>query len=143
RLTSYPCSRWRWATEVGAERHTDSRGTVFLMDTPERLSAPRQYLEFRLFHDFSTGIIDQWMTHHIDAVHMLTGARFPRSVVAHGGTYAWKDHRENGDTVHVLLEYPEGFLCTYATSLVNAFGSSSRILGREGTLEFEKIWRLS
>ena len=60
---------------------------------------PQTYTDayFRLFHDFSTGIIDQWMTHHIDAVHMLTGATFPKSAVAHGGTYAWKDHRENGD----------------------------------------------
>src|SRR5581483_2665518 len=76
-------------------------------------------------------------------VHMLTGATFPRSVVAHGGNYLWRDHRENGDTVHVLLDYPQGFLCTYASTLTNGFGSSCRVLGRNGTLEYEKVWRLS
>ncbi len=113
------------------------------MGRPERKFDPRQYLEFRLFHDFSTGIIDQWMTHMIDTVHMLTGAKFPRSVVAHGGTYAWKDHRENGDTVSVLLEYPEGFLCSYSSTLASAFGSGCTILGRQGTLQYEKGWRIS
>src|SRR5262249_49907792 len=67
----------------------------------------------------------------------------PKSAVAHGGTYAWKDHRENGDTVQVLLEYPQGFLCSYSSNLANAFGSGCSILGRQGTLEYEKTWRLS
>src|SRR5438105_4359264 len=83
------------------------------------------------------------MTHLIDTVHMLTGATFPKSVVAHGGTYAWKDHRENGDTVSVLLEYPQGFLCSYSSTLANGFGSGCQVLGRQGTLEYENAWRLS
>ena len=52
---------------------------AFLLGKPFRKFDPRQYLEFRLFHDFSTGIIDQWMTHMIDTVHLLTGAKTPRS----------------------------------------------------------------
>jgi predicted dehydrogenase len=140
---AYSPYRWRRDEEVKALKETDVDWKAFLMGRAERKFDARQYLEFRLFHDFSTGIIDQWMTHMIDTVHLLTGAKFPRSVVAHGGTYAWKDHRENGDTVHVLLEYPEGFLCTYACTLANGFGSGCRILGRQGTLEYEDNWRLS
>src|SRR5437016_1046042 len=103
----------------------------------------RQYLEFRLFRDFSSGIIDQWMTHLIDTVHMLAGGTFPRSVTANGGTYAWRDHRQNPDTVHVALDYPQGFMATYSSTLTNAFGSACRILGRQGTFEYERAWRLS
>lgn len=142
-LNAYSPYRWRRDADVKVLQERDTDWKEFLMGRPERPFDPRQYLEFRLFRDFSTGIIDQWMTHLIDVAHMLTGATFPKSAVAHGGTYAWKDHRENGDTVHVLLEYPQGFLCTYATSLANGFGSSCRLLGRRGTLEFEKEWRLS
>src|SRR5207302_2523327 len=91
----------------------------------------------------SSGIIDQWMTHLIDTVHFLTGETLPRSVVAHGGIYAWRDHRQNADTVQVALEYPRGFLATYSSTLANGFGSSCRILGRRGTLEYEKNWRVS
>lgn len=34
---------------------------------------------------------------------------FPKSVVAHGGVFAWPDGRENPDTFQALLEYPKGF----------------------------------
>jgi predicted dehydrogenase len=74
---------------------------------------------------------------------MLTGAKYPKSAVAQGGTYAWKDHRENGDTVSALLEYPEGFLASYSSTLTNGFGTGAHVLGREGTLEYEKNWRVS
>jgi predicted dehydrogenase len=133
----YSPYRWRRDADVKVLKEKNTDWKAFLMGRAPRKFDPRQYLEFRLFHDFSSGIIDQWMTHLIDTVHLLTGARFPRSVVAHGGTYAWKDHRENGDTVRVVLDYPEGFLCSYGATLANAFGAGCRILGRQGTLEYE------
>jgi len=34
-------------------------------------------------------------------------------------------------------------LCSYASTLVNGFGSGCCILGRKGTLEYEKGWRIS
>jgi predicted dehydrogenase len=139
---AYSPYRWR-RKDVKDLKEKDTDWKAFLMGRKGRRFDPHQYLEFRLYHDFSTGIIDQWMSHMIDTVHLLTGATFPKSVVAHGGTYAWKDGRENGDTVHVLLEYPQGFLATYAATLANGFGQSCRILGRQGTLEYENAWRLS
>ena len=140
---AYSPYRRRRDADVKALRERDVDWRAFLMGKPYRPFDARQYLEFRLFHDFSTGIIDQWMTHMIDTVHMLAGATLPRSVTAHGGTYTWKDHRQNGDTVHALLEYPQGFLATYSSTLANGFGSCCRILGRQGTLEYENNWRLS
>src|SRR5207253_1750820 len=126
---AYSPYRWRRDADVQAMREKDTDWRAFLMGRPMRPFDARQYLEFRLFHDFSTGIIDQWMTHLIDSVHMLTGAGFPRSVTAHGGTYAWKDHRQNGDTVHVALDYGP-FMATYSCTLTNGFGSGCRIMGR-------------
>jgi predicted dehydrogenase len=140
---AYSPYRWRRDAEVAGLKESEVDWKAFLMGKPMRKFDPRQYLEFRLFHDFSSGIIDQWMTHMIDTVHLLTGATFPRSVVAHGGTYVWKDHRENGDTVAVLLDYPQGFLCSYTSTLANGFGSGCQIQGRKGTLEFEDRWRVS
>jgi predicted dehydrogenase len=135
--------RWRRDKDVQAIRGKDTDWKAFLMGRPDQPFDPRKYLEFRLFHDFSTGIIDQWMTHKIDAIHMLTGAKFPRSVVAHGGTYAWKDHRENGDTVQVVLDYPQGFQAIYSATLASGFGKAAYVLGRKGTLEVELNWRYS
>lgn len=136
--------RWRRPEEIKLLKEADTDWKAWLLNKPYRKFDAQQYLEFRLFREFSSGVIDQWMSHGIDGVHMLTGAKLPRSVVAHGGTYGWKDGRENGDTAHVLLDYPEGFLCSHTTSLVNGFGGrSGLVLGRDATLEFHTNWRLS
>jgi predicted dehydrogenase len=74
------------------------------------------------------------MVHAIDLLHYLLDAPFPKSVVAHGGVYAWPDGRENPDTFHALLEYPQGFLVSYSTSFGNDSDSSTRIMGDKGTL---------
>jgi len=140
---AYSPYRWRNPGTVKLIKEKDTDWKAFLLGRPMRKFDPHHYVEFRLYRDFSTGIIDQWMTHLVDTIHLLTGATYPRSAVAHGGCYAWKDGRENGDTVQVLLDYPQGFLGTYASTLTNAAGSCARILGRNGTLEYEKTWQLS
>jgi predicted dehydrogenase len=134
---------WRREAEVRELREADTDWKAFLQGKPERTFDPRQYVEWRLFRDFSMGLIGLWMSHHVDVAHMLTGASFPRSVVAHGGTLAWKDYREQGDTVHVVYEYPQGFLFSYAASQISGFGTMGRILGRQATLEFETQWRVT
>ena len=140
---AYSPFRWRRDADVKILNEKDTDWRTFLMGKANRPFDPRQYLEFRLFRDFSSGIIDQWMTHLIDTVHMLAGGTFPRSVTANGGNYAWRDHRQNPDTINVALDYPQGFLASYSSTLTNGFGSGARIQGREGTLEYEKTWRLS
>ncbi len=142
-------SPYRWAkkqTDLAALNESDVDWAAFLMGKRPRKFDPRIYRSFRLFRDFSSGIVDQWMTHGIDVVHMLTGQSYPTSVVAHGGIYQWRDYRENPDTIQVLLEYGRGeqkFLANYSTSLINAAGKATRVLGTHGTLEVEDVWRVS
>ena len=56
------------------------------------------------------------------------------TVIAHGGIFAWRDGRENPDTFQALLEYPKGFLVSYATSFGNDSPSFSRYMGKQATL---------
>jgi predicted dehydrogenase len=74
------------------------------------------------------------MSHGIDLVHWFMGDNFPRSVVAHGGVFAWHDGRENADTFQALLEYPKGFLVSYSTSFGNDAPSFTRYMGKKATL---------
>jgi predicted dehydrogenase len=74
------------------------------------------------------------MSHGIDLVHYFLDDHFPKSVVASGGIFAWKDGRENPDTFQALLEYPKGFLVSYATSFGNDSDSFSRVMGKAATL---------
>ena len=74
------------------------------------------------------------MSHGIDLVHFFLDDHFPKSVVASGGVFAWRDERENPDTFQALLEYPKGFLVSYATSFGNDSDSFTRIMGKSATL---------
>src|SRR6266566_6391909 len=144
---NYHGPRWRGRPEVKQIREEDTDWRKWLMTKPERPFDPRLYFEFRLYKDFSSGIADQWMSHGIDLVHWFTGDHFPTSVVAHGGIFAWKDGRETPDTFQALLEYPKGFLVSYATSFGNDADSFTRIMGDRGTLvniggEGSQRWKL-
>src|SRR5580704_2032523 len=131
---NYHGPRWRGRDEVKQIREQDTDWKRWLLTKPYRPFDPRAYFEFRLYKDFSSGIADQWMSHGIDLVHHMLDDHFPPSVMAHGGVYAWPDGRENPDTFHALLEYPKGFLVSYATSFGNDSDSFTRIMGKKATL---------
>jgi len=131
---NYHGPRWRGREEVTQLREEDTDWRRWLLGKPYRPFDPRMYFEFRLYRDFSSGIADQWMSHGIDLVHYFLEDEFPRSVMASGGVFAWKDGRENPDTFQALLEYPKGFLVSYATSFGNDSDSFTRIMGKNATL---------
>ena len=131
---NYHGPRWRGRKEVAQIREADTDWGKWLMAKPQRPFDPRIYFEFRLYKEFSSGIADQWMSHGIDLVHYFMDDRVPRSVVAHGGIFAWQDGRENPDTFQALLEYPKGFLVSYATSFGNDSPGYTRYMGKKATL---------
>ena len=131
---NYHGPRWRGrdATKLIREQDTDWR--KWLLTKPYRPFDPQVYCEFRLYREFSSGIPDQWMSHAIDLVHWFMNDSFPRSVVAHGGVFAWHDGRENADTFQALLDYPKGFLVSYSTSFGNDSPGFTRYMGKMATL---------
>ncbi len=131
---NYHGPRWRGRPEVKEIREQDTDWRRWLLKKAYRPFDPRAYFEFRLYKDFSGGITDQWMSHGIDLVHFFLDDHFPKSVVASGGVFAWQDERENPDTFQTLLEYPKGFLVSYATSFGNDSDSFTRIMGKNATL---------
>jgi predicted dehydrogenase len=132
---NYNGPRWRGRKEVKQIREADTDWKRWLMAKPYRPFDPQLYFEFRLYKEFSGGIADQWMSHAIDLVHWFMDDHLPHSVVSQGGIFAWKDGRENPDTFHTLLEYPKGFVVSYATCFGNASPGSTRYMGKKATLE--------
>jgi predicted dehydrogenase len=120
--------RWRRPALVAQVREQDTDWKRFLINRPFEPWDPRKYLEYRLFWPYSSGIPDQWMVHQIDTVHWFTGYPHPRSVVANGGIYLWKDGRRNWDTITIVFDYgplddpSKGFQVTYASRMTNAAG---------------------
>ena len=131
---NYHGPRWRGRPEVKQIQEADTDWRRWLLNKPYRPFDPQAYFEFRLYRDFSGGIADQWLSHGIDLMHFFLDENFPKSVVAHGGVFAWHDGRENPDTFQTLLEYSKGFMVSFSTSFGNDSDSFSRIMGKKATL---------
>ena len=131
---NYHGPRWRGRPEVKLIREQDTDWHSWLMTKPARPFDPQLYFEFRLYKDFSSGIPDQWMSHGIDLVHFFLDEKYPESVVANGGVFAWHDGRENPDTFQALFTYSRGLLVSYSTSFGNDAPSFTRIMGKTATM---------
>jgi predicted dehydrogenase len=117
--------RWRRLDAVSRMKEADTDWKRFLMNRPYEPFDARKHLEFRLFWPYSSGLPGQWMSHQIDTVHWFTGMKHPRSVVANGGVYWWKDGRQNWDTMTAVFDYgqennpDQGFQVVFSSRMHN------------------------
>jgi predicted dehydrogenase len=125
--------RWRRPKLVEVLRQEDTDWKRFLMGRTKDAFDPHKYIEFRLYWPYSSGIPDQWMVHQIDALHFITGLPHPRSVVANGGIYQWRDGRINPDSVTAVFEYgplndpKQGFQVVFTGHLSNSARGQSEV----------------
>jgi predicted dehydrogenase len=137
--------RWRRPNVVPLLKEQDTDWKRYLLNRPYEPFDARKYLEFRLFWPYSSGIPDQWLVHQIDTVHWFTGYPHPRSVVANGGIYLWKDGRKNWDTMTAVFDYgplddpTKGFQVIYSSRMTNSAGDVKEIYrSNGGTLDMDK-----
>jgi predicted dehydrogenase len=137
--------RWRRPDVVPLLKEQDTDWKRYLLNRPYEPFDARKYLEFRLFWPYSSGIPDQWLVHQIDTVHWFTGYPHPRSVVANGGIYLWKDGRKNWDTMTAVFDYgplddpTKGFQVIYSSRMTNSAGGVKEIYrSNGGSLDMDK-----
>jgi predicted dehydrogenase len=137
--------RWRRPDVVPLLKEQDTDWKRYLINRPYEAFDARKYLEFRLFWPYSSGIPDQWLVHQIDTVHWFTGYPHPRSVVANGGIYVWKDGRKNWDTMTAVFDYgplddpTKGFQVIYSSRMTNSAGGVKEIYySNGGKLDMDK-----
>ncbi len=122
--------RWRLPELTEQIKESDTDWKRYLMNRPYEAWDARKYLEYRLFWPYSSGIPGQWMSHQIDTVHWFSHLPHPRSAVANGGIYVWKDGRRNFDTLTAVFDYgpldnpDEGFQVIYSSRQTNASGGT-------------------
>jgi predicted dehydrogenase len=130
--------RWRRPALVAQLKEEDTDWKRFLLNRPYENFDPRKYLEFRLFWPYSSGQPGQWMSHQIDTVHWFSGLKHPRSVVANGGIYTWKDGRTNWDTTTAVFDYgpaddpASGFQVTFSSRMSNGDENPAEIYYSNG-----------
>ena len=128
------------------------RAPQFLQSKPENLDWPRflgpvrwrdydpqQFFNWRAYLDFGGGQVTDLFTHWIDVVHMFLGQDVPKSAVAAGGVYNYKDGRTAPDTINVLLEYPSEFTATFEATLAPGItGEGIEFCGTQGRLWIDR-----
>ena len=137
--------RWRRPDQVPLLKEEDTDWKRFQLNRPFEPFDARKYLEFRLFWPYSSGIPDQWLVHQIDTVHWFSGYPHPRSVVANGGIYCWKDGRRNWDTFTAVYDYgpaddmTKGFQVVYSSRQTNSAGGVKELYySNGGMLDMDK-----
>jgi len=137
--------RWRRPDVVPLLKEQDTDWKRYLLNRPYEAFDARKYLEFRLFWPYSSGIPDQWLVHQIDTVHWFSGYPHPRSVVANGGIYLWKDGRQNWDTMTAVFDYgplddpSKGFQVQYSSRFTNsASGVRELYYSNGGMIDMDK-----
>lgn len=129
--------RWRRPALVAKLKQEDIDWKRFLLNRPADTWDPRKYLEYRLFWPYSSGMPGQWMSHQIDTVHWFTQLHHPRSVVANGGIYTWKDGRKNWDSMVAVFDYgkpdnSDGFQVTFTSRMQNSVGDVGEVYYSNG-----------
>lgn len=130
--------RWRRPALVSQLKEEDTDWKRYLINRPFEPFDARKYLEYRLFWPYSSGMPGQWMSHQIDTVHWFSDLQHPRSVVANGGIYMWKDGRKNWDTTTAVFEYgPEndpttGFQVVFTSRMHNGDENPAEIYYSNG-----------
>ncbi len=136
--------RWKRPQLVKAINESDTDWRRYLMNRPYEPWDPRKYIEYRWFWPYSSGIIGQWMAHHIDQVQWITGYDYPRSVVANGGHFLGHELERNPNTLTVVLDYgpkgdlSKGFQVIYSSRFTNSAGRNSRVIySNRGSLNMQ------
>jgi predicted dehydrogenase len=129
----------RWRRDYSAVQPAEVAWEQFLMHLPRRPFDARRLREWQLFSDYTNGIPGLWMSHFSDVVHWFMQDPYPAGAVANGGVFLWKDGRETSDVFHALLDYPKGFLFSFAMSLTNAAGDRNLWHGTRGTLDLDAL----
>ena len=130
--------RWRRPALVEGLKESDVDWKRYLVNRPYEPFDPRKFVEYRLFWPYSSGIPGQWMSHQIDTVHWFAQLPHPRSCVANGGIYQWKDGRKNADTLTVVFDYgplndpSSGFQVQFTSRFSNSAGETKELYYSNG-----------
>jgi predicted dehydrogenase len=109
---------------------------AFLNGRPRRPFDANQFINWRLFWDYSGGNVTENMVHQVAFVMRALDLPLPSAAYMSGGVFSEKDGREVPDTIAVTLDFPNDLVVTWQSTFSNKhYGIGDRILGSHGTIE--------
>jgi len=132
-----PRGKPQWVRQIPSDCTPGNvRWDAFLNGRSRRPFDANQFINWRLFWDFSGGNVTENMVHQIAFVMRALDLPLPTSAYMSGGVYSEKDGREVPDTIAVTLDFPGDLVVTWQSTFNNKrYGIGDRILGSHGTIE--------
>ena len=118
-----PGGAWQYEIEdEGTAKTIDWKQFQAKAPTKLPFNAER-FFRWRKWFDYGTGLAGDLLSHEYDAVNQIMDLGIPKTAVASGGIYFYKDGRDVPDVFQVVYEYPDRNL-TYMYSATLASGKS-------------------
>ncbi len=90
-------------------------------------------INWRMYEEFSGGLLAELTSHQLDYVHWLFDER-PTRVVGSGGIDYWKDGRETLDNTHCVYDYPSRKVTATCLTANAHAGYRIELRGSRGTI---------
>ena len=112
----------------------------FLGPSPRRPFSMERFFRWRLWFDYGTGLSGDLFTHEYDSMNMILDLGIPKSAVATGGIYFYKDNREVPDVYQAIYEYPDRELTLlYSATLASNTKRGKLIMGNDATMDLGQL----
>ena len=95
-----------------------------------------RFFRWRCWFDYGTGLSGDLLSHEYDAVNQILEVGIPKTAVASGGIYFFKDGRDVPDVFQAVFEYPDRDLTlVYSATLANGKWRGKLFMGHDATME--------
>ncbi len=103
-----------------------------------------RFFRWRCWFDYGTGLAGDLLSHEYDAVNQILECGIPKSAMASGGIYYFKDGRDVPDVFQVVYEYPErDMTLVYSATLANSNYRGLQFMGHDATMKVSGILTVS
>jgi predicted dehydrogenase len=103
-----------------------------------------RFFRWRCWFDYGTGLSGDLFSHEYDAINQILEMGIPKTAVASGGIYYYKDGRDVPDVWQVSLEYPDRDLTLlYSATLSNGKWRGRVLMGHDATMEVDNGLRIT
>jgi predicted dehydrogenase len=115
---------------------------AFLGSAPARDFDANRFANWRLFWDYSGGMMHDAMSQQLAFWSQAMHLQIPRAATSTGGVLIHNDGRETPDTMNVSLAQPEDLLIHWASCIGNSHpGIGEDVLGGHGTISRDQLIR--
>ena len=115
----------------------------FIEPTNNHSFSKERFFRWRCWWDYGTGLAGDLLTHEYDSINQIMNVGIPKSAMASGGVYFWKDGRTVPDVYQVTYDYPERDLTMfYSGTLASQKDRGKVIMGHDAYMDLGQTMQI-